>query len=33
VKGDQPIQLFNVQGLKLKNVRIGGRVLDETLSA
>jgi polygalacturonase len=33
VKAQQPIYLFNVQGLKLKNVRIGGELHNETLSA
>jgi polygalacturonase len=33
VRGDKPIDLFNVQGLRLKNVRIGGTVHNETLSA
>jgi polygalacturonase len=33
VNGAQPIYLFNVDGLKLRNVKIGGKVHDETLSA
>ncbi len=33
VQADAPVYLFNVQGLKLKNVRIGEQVHDETLSA
>jgi len=33
VNGAQPIYLFNVEGLKLRNVKIGGKIHDETLSA
>lgn len=33
VNGNQPIFLFNVRGLKLKNVKIGSKVHDETLSS
>jgi polygalacturonase len=33
VKMDDPIYLFNVQGLKLKNVKIGDKIRNEMLSA
>jgi hypothetical protein len=30
---EQPFYLFNVKGLQLKNVTVGGKVHNETLSA
>jgi len=33
VNADKPLYLYNVKGLKLKNVKIAGKVINQTLSA